>query len=84
MVECEAPCVQRLTFEWNRAELFGAVRIPDLADQHVSAKPGLDSDLVSFARVQSYFDEARRLETFDHPVIANRLGGARISRVGFL
>src|SRR5206468_10027779 len=76
--------VQRLATKRDRPQVLGPERITPFPDERVTAEPCLDANLIATARDERYLDQRCRLELFDHPVVADRLLAARITRVGLL
>src|SRR5687767_7947945 len=84
MVKGQAPGVEGLTLEWDRAKLVGAEGVTHLSNERVAPEARLNADLIPLARCESNLDQAGGLERLDHAVLANRFGGARIFRMRFL
>src|SRR4030095_1927343 len=78
MVEAQSPGMERLATERNSTQIVRAVRVARFPHQRVAAQACLDADLVTLSRFQPHFNQARRLESLAHPVIADRFCGSRI------
>src|SRR5262249_27487151 len=81
MAECQTVCVKRLSLERNRPQPLGSVDVALFPDQRVAAQTGLNPDLVSLARLQTYFEKGDIGERLDDTVAAHRRGSLRVARM---
>ena len=62
MMKGQAPGVERLSLEWNRAKLIRAKGIAHFANQRMAPKAGLNPDLIPLSCCQPHLDQAGGLE----------------------